>query len=78
MHIYDKVDKKNNRRIRHVHDFLTENNYYDIDFTGTDFSSLEIIGRNINSELAYFEKEGIVKVSLSPMNRWPSTTDPQS
>lgn len=78
LHIYDKVDKKNNRRIRHVHDFLTENNYYDIDFTGTDFSSLEIIGRNINSELAYFEKEGIVKVSLSPMNRWPSTTDPQS
>ena len=78
IHIYDSVDKNSSRRFRHVHDLLTEKDYHEIDFKGTDYSSLKIMGRNVNSELAYFEHDGTVRVSIGPMGRWPKLPKPKS
>jgi len=71
-HIYDKIDQySSSKHIRMVYDIYTNKDYFEIDFKEKDFVGMEIKGRNVNSELAYIEDDGIIRVSLGPMNRWP-------
>lgn len=68
LYIYDKVGYI---RIKEIHDILTSKNCYKPNLRNMDFFDLKIMGKNVDSELAYIEENGIVKISLGPMNRWP-------
>jgi hypothetical protein len=73
-HIYDEIlDNKINKRIVHVSDLYTQNDYLCIKIDKTIYANMSIRARNINCELAYIEtKNNDLRISLGPLNRFPS------
>jgi hypothetical protein len=76
-HLYDAIPKDNlSKRVRIVVDIYTCNNYFCFNFKETSFTDLLVKSRNLNAELAYINFNGMLRISLGDLNKWPEVSNP--
>lgn len=69
-HFYDRA-KSGEREINQVLDFFTNEQFIYLDLLDNGFAELKILGRNLNQEMAFIERNGAIIVNLGNLKEFP-------
>ncbi|MDR0911619.1 MAG: hypothetical protein LBM96_03335 [Methanobrevibacter sp.] len=75
VHIVDLDFRNKHKQFRYVFDLYTKVDFFCYDFKNLNFANASVRARNLNTELAYVVIDGMMRISLGPLDRWPKVPD---